>query len=191
MMTCLQAKYADQPVSFVLIPCNQFGNQEPKSNAEIKAFAEQYVSFGGGSKVFMLAKSNLNGVTCQNSESDACKPGSSECCPQNDDIYDFLQGQPMDNVTWNFDKFVVNPSGEVVAHLDGSQSVDDAIAEANPAVGAAVSSSPCVLGGGLLATVTHYGLPLIAVLIIAFLCFRQMRKGQQVEAREHNYIAVA
>ena len=32
-------------VRFLLFPCNQFGAQEPKTNAEIKTFAEQYVSW--------------------------------------------------------------------------------------------------------------------------------------------------
>ena len=133
MLKCLQPKYADQPVSFLLIPCNQFGAQEPAPNADIKKFAEQYVSFGEGSKVVMLAKSDLNGETCVNKAANACQPSSTDCCPQNGGLYDFLQGHPMDNVTWNFDKFVVDPAGKVVAHLGGGDAVDDTIAKANPA----------------------------------------------------------
>lgn len=80
-------------------PCNQFGAQEPGSNAEIKAFA-----IGKCPSVFPLfAKIDVNG--------DKEAP-----------LYTFLKskqggGLLGDNIVWNFAKFLVNRKGEVVARF--------------------------------------------------------------------------
>merc|ERR1712048_423929 len=109
MLKCLQEQYAGQPVRFLLFPCNQFGNQEPAANSEIKAFAEKSVKLGEGSNVVMFAKTSLNGVACTTTEKDVCTPESKECCPSNDPIYNYLLGatQP-GQIAWNFDKIVVD-----------------------------------------------------------------------------------
>lgn len=113
MMKRMQEKYADKPVKFVLVPCNQFGAQEPKSNSDIKAFAEQSVSLGAKSNVVMLAKSNLNGVKCTYTGADACMPSSAECCPKNDAVYDYLLANTKPGtVGWNFDKIITGTDGK-------------------------------------------------------------------------------
>lgn len=113
MLKRLQLKYARQPVRFLLVPCNQFGAQEPKSNADVKAFAETYLDLSPGSNVLMLAKSNLNSVPCTTTGSDSCMPSSKECCPANDPIYNYLLSvAPPGNIKWNFDKIVVDTSGK-------------------------------------------------------------------------------
>ena len=78
-------------------PCNQFGNQEPGSEAEIKEFvtSKYDVDFP------MFAKIEVNG-------DGACE------------LYRMLKAaQPGDGataeITWNFEKFLVDPDGEVVA----------------------------------------------------------------------------
>jgi hypothetical protein len=113
MLKRFQKQYAEQPVRFLLFPCNQFGAQEPGSNAEIKKFAEKYVELGQGSNVIMFAKSNLNNVSCSTSAKDACAPSSASCCPTNDPVYDYLLSvTPPGEIKWNFDKIVVDGSGE-------------------------------------------------------------------------------
>lgn len=112
MLTALQRTYADRPVRFLLFPCNQFDHQEPGSNAVVKAFAEKFVTLGPGSNVIMLAKGNLNNVSCAAQGDDACAPTSVECCPANDGIYDYLlSATSPGEIQWNFDKIVVDGSG--------------------------------------------------------------------------------
>jgi len=113
MLKRLQDKYSGQPVRFLLFPCNQFDSQEPGSNAEVKAFAEQSVKLGPGSNVIMFAKSNLNNVSCAASGPDVCTPSSKTCCPTNDPLYEYLlAATPPGTIKWNFDKIVVDGSGK-------------------------------------------------------------------------------
>uniref|UniRef100_A0A7S4S2V3 Glutathione peroxidase n=1 Tax=Alexandrium monilatum TaxID=311494 RepID=A0A7S4S2V3_9DINO len=147
MLTRMQKKYAGSPVRFILVPCNQFGSQEPKANAEVKAFAEQYVQLGPGSNVVMLAKSSLNGVPCAARGADVCTPASGECCPQNDGVYDYLLGATAPGtIKWNFDKIVVSGlgepfHGETVLHGgDLDAALDAYIARAGAAVSAAAAA---------------------------------------------------
>lgn len=116
MLKKMQKQYAEKPVRFLLVPCNQFGNQEPKENSVIKAYAEKFVDVakkGAGSNVIMLAKSNLNGVKCTSSGSSACSPDSAECCPANDGVYDYLlSATAPGNIGWNWDKIITGPDGQ-------------------------------------------------------------------------------
>ncbi len=80
-------------------PCNQFGAQEPGSNAEVLEFAQSKydVSFP------MFAKIEVNGAG-------AC------------DLYKFLKSARADeggeaDIAWNFTKFLVDASGDVVARF--------------------------------------------------------------------------
>ena len=71
-------------------PCNQFGNQEPGTNAEIKAFAEK-MRFRGR----LFAKANVNGP-------DAVAP------------WKFLEASAVgagEDIQWNFAKFLVGRDG--------------------------------------------------------------------------------
>lgn len=113
MLTRLQWKYAKKPVRFILVPCNQFGHQEPAENEDIKKFAEQFVRLGPRSNVVMLAKSNLNGDKCTYDGEAACKPWSKECCPANDPVYDYLLPRTAPaHIKWNFDKVIVDVDGK-------------------------------------------------------------------------------
>lgn len=116
MLKQMQTKYAETPVRFLLVPCNQFGDQEPKANSDIKAFAEQSVRLakaGADSNVIMLAKSNLNGVKCTYAGDDACMPTSDKCCPRNDAVYDYLLANtPPGTIGWNFDKIITGLDGK-------------------------------------------------------------------------------
>ena len=80
-------------------PCNQFGGQEPGTNDEIREFATSTY----GVTFPMFAKIEVNG--------DGQAP-----------LYTFLKSaQPGDgatsDITWNFEKFLVDPAGAVVARF--------------------------------------------------------------------------
>lgn len=95
-------------------PCNQFGGQEPGSDAEIKAFAQ-----GKCAKTFrMFSRVEVN--------------GSSE-----EPLFTFLKdkqggGLLGDDIKWNFTKFLVNRNGQPVARFgpqDAPSSFEAKIAE--------------------------------------------------------------
>lgn len=91
----LHKKYEPQGLSILAFPCNQFGGQEPGTEAEIKKFAEGY-----GVKFDMFSKVKVNG---------------SDTHP----LWDFLktkQGGMLGNfIKWNFTKFLVDRSGNPVS----------------------------------------------------------------------------
>ncbi len=88
-------------------PCNQFGAQEPGSNAEILEFARSKY----GAEFPMFAKIEVNG-------DGAC------------DVYKFLKsGNPdedgNEDIAWNFTKFLVDRSGQVVARFAPTVTPED------------------------------------------------------------------
>ncbi|GBG67743.1 hypothetical protein CBR_g871 [Chara braunii] len=90
----LYEKYKDQDFVVLAFPSNQFGGQEPKSNAEIKKFAESY-----GTTFPMFSKVDVNG--------DDAAP-----------VFKWLKlqkgGLLTDEIKWNFGKFLVDKEGTVV-----------------------------------------------------------------------------
>jgi glutathione peroxidase len=92
-------------------PCNQFGAQEPGSDAEILEFATS--KFGVSFPMF--SKIEVNG--------DGAAP-----------LYKWLKSeQPGDGdsaeITWNFEKFLVDPAGNVIERF-GPQTTPEQVAEA-------------------------------------------------------------
>ena len=92
----LQRRYADQGLVVLGFPCNQFGRQEPGSEAEIGAFCEKNY----GVTFPMFAKIDVNG--------DDAHP-----------LFRFLKGEApgvlgTEGIKWNFTKFLVNKEGAVV-----------------------------------------------------------------------------
>ena len=92
----LQRRYADQGLVVLGFPCNQFGRQEPGSEAEIGAFCEKNY----GVTFPMFAKIDVNG--------DDAHP-----------LFRFLKGEApgvlgTEAIKWNFTKFLVNKDGAVV-----------------------------------------------------------------------------
>lgn len=89
----LDQKFADSKgLRILAFPCNQFNSQEPKSNAEIKEFAQGKY----GAKFDLFAKINVNG---------------DDAIP----LYKFLKikqkGTFGNRIKWNFTKFIVNKEG--------------------------------------------------------------------------------
>jgi len=95
----LYKKYRSRGLEVLAFPCNQFGGQEPGSNAEVKAFAQQRCP-----DLFpMFGKIDVNG-------------------PSAAPLYTFLKSEQGggllgDDIVWNFAKFLVNRKGEVVARF--------------------------------------------------------------------------
>jgi glutathione peroxidase len=95
----LHNRFADRGFSVVGFPCNQFGGQEPGSAEEIAEFcsASYGVSFP------MFEKIEVNG-------------------PNRHPIYAELTAKPdaageAGDIQWNFEKFLVSHSGEVLARF--------------------------------------------------------------------------
>ncbi|KAL0042889.1 hypothetical protein WJX79_002809 [Trebouxia sp. C0005] len=87
----LQQTFAGKDVVIVAFPCNQFLNQEPGSNDNIKQFAQNK-----GFKGFLMDKIDVNG---------------SEASP----VYTYLKEASGDAspIPWNFAKFLVKKDGTV------------------------------------------------------------------------------
>jgi glutathione peroxidase len=95
----LHEKYADQGLAIIGVPCNQFGKQEPGTSEEIAEFCEKNY----GVKFDMLGKVDVNG--------DDATP-----------LYKKLTAKETDpefagKITWNFEKFLFDRDGNVVARF--------------------------------------------------------------------------
>ncbi len=99
-------KYKDQGFRILAFPANNFGKQEPGSNASIKKFCtKKYdVTFDLFAKVSVM--------------------GDDQC-----ELYSYLTTHPdkavAGDVQWNFQKYLVNRAGEVVAMFDPRTLPDD------------------------------------------------------------------
>jgi glutathione peroxidase len=104
----LQEKYADSGFTVVGLPCNQFGGQEPGSSEEIAEFC----SATYGVTFPMSEKIEVNG--------EGRHPVYAELVGTPDE-----KGQAGD-ITWNFEKFLVDGDGRVVARFSPVVEPDDA-----------------------------------------------------------------
>jgi glutathione peroxidase len=93
----LQKKYADKGFSVIGFPSNQFMGQEPGSAEEIA----QFCSATYGVTFPLMEKIDVNGEDRH--------PIYGELTAKAD-----AEGQAGD-ITWNFEKFLVSPKGEIVA----------------------------------------------------------------------------
>ncbi|GIL62600.1 hypothetical protein Vafri_16783 [Volvox africanus] len=95
--------YKDRDFTILGFPCNQFGGQEPGSAEEIATFCTR----NHGVEFPIMAKINVNG--------DDASP-----------VYKYLKSQKkqlmMEMIKWNFEKFLVNRQGEVVARFSSMAS---------------------------------------------------------------------
>jgi glutathione peroxidase len=104
----LQQQFGGQQFTVLGVPCNQFAGQEPGSSEEIAEFcsATYGVSFP------LTEKVDVNGP--------ARHPLYSELVEVPD-----TEGYTGD-IRWNFEKFLVGPTGEVVARFDPRTEPEDA-----------------------------------------------------------------
>jgi glutathione peroxidase len=102
-LQALYTKYSDKLV-VVGFPANNFGGQEPGSNTEIAGFCKKNY----GVTFPMAAKISVKG--------DDCAP-----------IYQWLTSKEKNGVLdatikWNFNKFLLNENGEIIAKFDSGTS---------------------------------------------------------------------
>jgi glutathione peroxidase len=93
----LQKTYADRGFSVIGFPCNQFMGQEPGTPQEI----EQFCSTTYGVTFPLMEKIEVNG--------DDRHPIYEQLTEKTD-----AEGKGGD-ITWNFEKFLVSPGGDIVA----------------------------------------------------------------------------
>ncbi len=103
-------------------PCNQFGAQEPGTEGAIKSFCE--TRFGVSFPMF--AKIDVNG-------------------PAAHPLYGFLESQPTQpdgpgDIKWNFGKFLIGKSGEVLARF--APQTDPLANDITAAIEAALGPAP-------------------------------------------------
>lgn len=91
----LHDEYSERGLVVLALPCNQFGGQEPGSNAEVQEFCQ--LNYGLSFPV--MGKLDVN--------------GSNQHA-----LYGYLKGQAggvlNSNIKWNFTKFLVDRQGSVV-----------------------------------------------------------------------------
>jgi glutathione peroxidase len=103
----LQETYADAGLTVVGVPCNQFGGQEPGTSEEIAAFC----STTYGVTFPLTEKVEVNG-------------------PNRHPLYERLVREPdergrIGDIAWNFEKFLVDRAGRVVARFSPTTTPDD------------------------------------------------------------------
>lgn len=95
----LQRRYGDQEFTILGVPCNQFAGQEPGTPEEIQSFC----STTYGTTFPMTSKLDVNGRSQH-------------------PLYQWLTTAPdpdgvAGEVEWNFEKFLVSPSEEILARF--------------------------------------------------------------------------
>jgi glutathione peroxidase len=103
-LEALNKKYSSQGLAILGFPCNDFGAQEPGTNAQIAQFCETRY----GVTFEMFDKVNIKGSNKH-------------------PLYQTLTKavEPQGDVAWNFEKFLVNKHGEVVARYKSSVAPND------------------------------------------------------------------
>jgi glutathione peroxidase len=110
----LWEKFRDKGLVVLGFPCDQFGHQEPGTESEIQSFC----TTNYGVSFPMFAKIEVNG-------------------PNTHPVYQYLKGEApgllgTTSIKWNFTKFLVDRSGEVVkryASTDTPAKIESDVAE--------------------------------------------------------------
>ena len=95
--------YSDKGLKILAFPCNDFGNQEPGELEEIKKFCS--TSYGANFQLFQ--KVHAKGNTTE-------------------PFTTLNKVDPIGDVEWNFEKFLVNRTGEAISRFKSSIEPDSA-----------------------------------------------------------------
>jgi glutathione peroxidase len=98
----LYQKYKDQGLMVLGFPCNQFGEQEPGTEAEIAQFCE--LNYGVSFPIF--AKIEVNGPNAH--------PLFQYLKKQQPGVFGVLGVSALGSIKWNFTKFLVDRKGQAV-----------------------------------------------------------------------------
>lgn len=95
----LYEKYSSQGLMVLGFPCNQFGAQEPGSNAEIQEFC----TLNYAVKFPIMAKIDVNGASAH-------------------PLYNYLKShtppaQGNEDIKWNFAKFLISKDGQILSRF--------------------------------------------------------------------------
>jgi glutathione peroxidase len=106
-LQAMHDKYGKKGLVVLGVPCNQFGGQEPGTEKEIVEFCESKF----GVEFDMMAKVDVNGE---------------KAAP----LYKYLTSKETDpkfagDIKWNFEKFVFDREGNVVARFPSNVKPDD------------------------------------------------------------------
>jgi len=104
----LQKDYAERGFSVIGFPCNQFGAQEPGSPEEIETFC----STTYGVTFPMMEKIDVNGDNRHPIYQDLTEVADAD-------------GKSGD-ISWNFEKFLISPAGQIVGRYGPMTAPDDA-----------------------------------------------------------------
>ena len=119
----LYEKYKEQGLEILGFPCNQFGEQEPGTNSEVKNFCE--LNYGVDFSIFeridvkgpnahplfkyLTANAPFKGFDKNSASGKMLYAVISEKFPEN------LIG---DSIKWNFTKFLIDRNGEIIARYE-------------------------------------------------------------------------
>lgn len=100
----LHEQYKDKGLVVVGVPANEFGKQEPGSDSQIQEFCSKNY----GVTFDMMSKVSVKGP---------------DICP----LYQYLTTHAAEkgDVSWNFEKFLVNKNGEIVGRYKSKVKPDD------------------------------------------------------------------
>jgi glutathione peroxidase len=106
-LQAIHEKYSKEGLAILGFPCNQFGHQEPGTAQEIRKFCR--VNYGVSFDMF--AKIEVNGKGA---------------CP----LYKYLKSlstapKGPGEISWNFEKFILDRNGEVIARFAPPTKPDD------------------------------------------------------------------
>lgn len=111
----LYESYADSGLEILGFPCDQFGHQEPGSEAEIADFCE----LNYGVSFPMFAKIEVNG------------PGAH---PLYHWLTSTIPGENGPDIEWNFAKFLIDRNGELVARYSPKVTPEELVGDLEKAL---------------------------------------------------------
>jgi glutathione peroxidase len=113
-LQALYDKYKDKDFLILGFPCNQFGGQEPGTDADIASFCE----VNHGVNFPLMKKSDVNG-------------------DDTNEVYKWLKNEKagllgLSRIKWNFEKFLIDKNGKVVnrwASTTSPEAIDAEVAK--------------------------------------------------------------
>jgi glutathione peroxidase len=129
-LTQIFSKYSSQGFVVLAVPSNTF-HQEPFTNEEVVQYAQN------NSYTFpFLSKTNVNGG-CSLTEKTMdiqCGSESSECCPENAKLYDYLKSKLPGAIMWNYAKFLVGKDGTPIRRYSPTTAPNDIVPDIESAL---------------------------------------------------------